>query len=89
MAAVLTYQYVSDILERRGPHRAAHLALLGEMHDADRCLFAGASGDPVSGAVIVFASRADADEFVQDDPYVGAGLVAHHRIEPITVVVPR
>lgn len=89
MAVVLSYEYVPGVVERRAPYRAAHLALVGEMHDHGRCLLAGATGEPVSGAVLVFASRADADDFVRDDPYVQAGLVADRRIEPIAVVVPR
>jgi uncharacterized protein YciI len=89
MGSVLFYEYVPDIVEKRGPHRAAHLALVGAMHDAGRCLLAGATGDPVSGAVLVFASPADADEFVGEDPYVQFGLVTRRRIEPIAVVVPR
>jgi uncharacterized protein YciI len=89
MAAILFYEYVSDILQRRGPHRAAHLALVGEWHDSGRCLLAGATGEPVSGAVLVFTDPADVEDFVRDDPYVRAGLVTDRRIEPINVVVPR
>lgn len=89
MAAILFYEYVADILERRAPHRAEHLALVGEWHDAGRCLLAGAHGDPVSGAVLVFAASEDAEGFMREDPYVRAGLVSAHRIEPVTVVVPR
>lgn len=88
MAAILYYEYVADILERRAPHRAAHLAILSEWYDAGRCLLAGATGDPVSGAALVFATEEDAVDFVGRDPYVEAGLVRAHRIEPIAVVVP-
>jgi uncharacterized protein YciI len=88
MAAILTYAYVADILERRAPHRAGHLALVRLLQERGDCLLAGAVGDPVHGATLVFASAEIAERFVADDPYAAAGLVTEHRIEPIAVVEP-
>ncbi len=90
---ILTYAYVDDILERRRPHREAHLAHI-ERCTAERGLvIAGATGDPPSGALFVFEGEPDpgdeARAFMDADPYVAAGLVAESRIEPWTVVAER
>ena len=88
---VLTYDYVTDILERRAPHREAHLARIAEWVDAGSMLMAGAVGDPPTGALFVFGDVAadEVERFAQGDPYVLAGLVTAHRIAPWTVVASR
>jgi uncharacterized protein len=86
--AVLFYDYVPDIVERRAPHREAHLAALRELHAAGDCLMGGALGDPPHGAAIVFRDEDVARRFVERDPYVAAGLVTAHRVEPWTIAVP-
>jgi uncharacterized protein YciI len=86
--AILFYEYVPGITELRAPHRQAHLALLRDLHAKGECLLAGATGDPVHGAMIVFRSPEVAERFLREDPYVKARLVAAHRVEPITVAVP-
>lgn len=86
--AVLEYTYVADVLERRAPHREAHLALLRRLHDEGALVMAGATGDPVSGALLVFRDAAAAGSFAAEDPYGAAGIVAAHRIVPWAVVVP-
>jgi hypothetical protein len=82
---ILFYDYVPDVVERRGPHREAHLE---RIRAADAIVMAGALGDPVNGAAIVFqgAEVADIEAFVAADPYVVAGLVRSWRIEPWTLV---
>ena len=85
---VLVYQYPPDILERRAPHRDAHLAMLRTLADDGALVMAGATGDPPTGALLVFRSAADAERFAAEDPYGAAGLVVSRRIEPWTVVVP-
>jgi uncharacterized protein len=84
----LHYEYVPDILERRAPHRAAHLAHLRTWERSGRLLVAGALGDPPHGALFGFdlADPADVEEFAAADPYLVAGLVTGHRVEPWTVV---
>ena len=85
---LLLYDYVPDIVERRAPHREAHLALVRRWKDDGRVLMGGALGDPPHGAAIVF--RVDepeaVEEFVSADPYVEADLVTRWRIEPWKVV---
>jgi uncharacterized protein YciI len=85
--AILFYDYVPDILERRAPHRDAHLARLRELRDTGACVMGGAMGDPPHGAVIVFRDAQAAAAFADEDPYMKAGLVTAHRIEPWSVVV--
>ncbi len=84
----LTYDYVPGILERRAPHREAHLAHVAAWHERGDLVVAGALGDPPRGAFFAFeVSGAErVEEFVGADPYVDAGLVAGRRVEPWTVV---
>jgi uncharacterized protein len=85
---VLFYEYVDDIVERRGPHRDAHLARIQEWKGEGRIVLAGALGSPPHGAAIVFKGDDPGvvEGFVSGDPYVEAGLVTAHRVEPYAVV---
>jgi uncharacterized protein YciI len=85
---ILFYDYVADIVERRAPHRPDHLALVQGYKAEGVVVAGGALGDPVSGAAIVFATDDDDElrRFVENDPYVQAGLVTDWRIVPWTVV---
>ena len=85
---LLFYDYVEDVLEKRAPHREAHLALIDEWKSDGRVLMAGAVGDPPHGAVFVFASdeAQDAEAFADADPYVANGVVTRTRVEPWNVV---
>jgi uncharacterized protein len=87
---VLIYEYVPDVVERRAPYREDHLARLRALCEDGVVVMAGGTGDPVSGALIVFRApdATPAEEFARWDPYGKAGLVVSHRIEPWTVVVP-
>ena len=87
----LSYAYVPDILDRRPPHRAAHLAQVEEWAGRGELVIAGALGDPPRGALFGFAvdDPARVEEFVAADPYVAAGLVTAHQIEPWNVVAHR
>jgi uncharacterized protein YciI len=86
---LLLYEYVDDIIERRGPYRDAHLALLQQMKDAGTVVMAGALGDPVTGAAIVFSAcdPAEVGEYVLRDPYVVNGLVTEWKALPWNVVI--
>lgn len=84
---LLHYDYVEGIVERRAPHREAHLAHAGAAKDDGRILMAGAVGDPPHGALFVWTRREGIEEWVGADPYVRAGLVTAHRVEPWNVVV--
>jgi uncharacterized protein len=85
---LLRYEYVPDILERRDPHRPGHLDAIRRFHADGRIVVAGAVGDPVNGGLLAFRDAADAQAFMAEDPYVAAGLVVSHDVEPWTVVTP-
>jgi uncharacterized protein YciI len=89
VAAILFYEYVADVAQRRGPHREQHVALLRDLHDRGECVLAGAFGDPITGAVLIFSSTEVAAGFVAVDPYIEAGLVTSRRIEPMAIAVPQ
>jgi uncharacterized protein YciI len=74
------------MVEKRKPHREAHLELIKRYHGDDRLVIAGAVGDPPHGGLLVFRSTEDAEAFAGEDPYVEAGLVVARRLEPWTVV---
>lgn len=89
MYSLLFYDYVEDIVERRAPFRAEHLALTDEVHGRGDLLMAGALTDPVDGAVFVFTTEDSSvvEDFVARDPYVRAGLVTAWRNRPWNVVI--
>jgi uncharacterized protein YciI len=85
---LLLYEYVEDVMERRGPHREAHLALVRRWHEGKKLLVAGATGEPPTGALFVFDDDPAAiEEFVGADPYVNAGLIVSYRTVSWNVVV--
>lgn len=89
MHHILFYDYVADIVGRRGPYREAHLERIRAEKAAGRLVMAGALGDPPHGGVFVFApgvARDEIEEFAAADPYAEAGLVVTHRVEPWNVV---
>jgi hypothetical protein len=51
---LLQYSYVPDILEKRGPHRAAHIEGAKQALAAGKLYMAGALADPVDGAIFIF-----------------------------------
>ncbi|MYD28666.1 MAG: hypothetical protein F4X03_07120 [Dehalococcoidia bacterium] len=86
---VLLYDYVENVVEKRAPFRADHLALAREYVDRGEIEMAGAFADPVDGAAFVFtvADRSRVEAFVAADPYVANGLVPSWRIREWTVVI--
>jgi uncharacterized protein YciI len=89
MHYLLLYDYVPDIVERRGPHRAAHVAHARAAVDRGDLVLGGALADPVDGAVLLFKgdSPAKVEAFAQRDPYVLNGLVSRWRVREWTTVV--
>jgi uncharacterized protein YciI len=85
----LIYDYVPDVLEKRGPHREAHLAAAAQARDDVGLIAGGALGDPPHGGLLVFATqdRAAVEAFAAADPYVVNGIVTAWRVEPWNVVV--
>jgi uncharacterized protein YciI len=85
---VLLYDVVDDMVNKRAPYRAEHLQLIREGHERGEIVMAGAVGDPVDGAVLVFRSDspAAAEKFVMADPYVKHGLVIRWKVKPWALV---
>ena len=85
---LLQYDYVDDMLERRTPHREAHLSLARAAQARGVLINAGAIG-AAEQAIFVFAAdaEAEAEAFVDADPYVREGLVPSWRITTWTVAV--
>ena len=50
---LLHYDYVEDIVERRAPHRPAHLELVGKWVEDGRVVAGGATGDPPMRVYVV------------------------------------
>jgi uncharacterized protein YciI len=85
----LCYDYVPDVLEKRAPHRAEHLALAQEAQAAGKLVLAGAFDPPRDGALLVFRcdGAAEVEDFVRRDPYVRSGVVTGWRVKPWSVVI--
>ena len=86
---LLSYTVVEDYLERRGAFREAHLELARAAHARGELVLAGAVGDPVESAALVFraADASVAERFAEQDPYVRGGLVTEWRVQPWSVVI--
>jgi uncharacterized protein len=86
---VVTYRYVTDMENRRTPHREEHLRWLEELADQGLVLLAGALQDPVDSAVLVVraADLYQARRLVIDDPYAKANLITEVVTRPIGLVV--
>ena len=91
MHFLLLYDYVPDIVERRGPYRASHLAHARAAVDRGDLVLGGALANPTDGAVLLFRgdSAAPVEAFAQVDPYVVNGLVTRWRVRQWTTVVGR
>src|SRR5512135_3066209 len=89
MHYLLFYEVSPDYLARRGEFRSEHLALAWKAVDRGEMVLAGALGDPVDGAVLLFQGDSPdvAERFVRSDPYVKHGLVTRWRVRPWTTVV--
>lgn len=89
MHYLLFYDLAPDYLERRTAFRAEHLALAWQAQERGDLVLAGAVGDPVEQAILLFQgdSPAAAEAFAAADPYVTNGLVTGWRVQVWTTVV--
>jgi uncharacterized protein YciI len=89
MYYLLFYTTVDNYVERRAPHRKAHLAYATKAHKQGTLVLCGALAEPADGALLVFRgqSPAVAEDFARSDPYVQAGLITEWRVRPWEVVI--
>jgi uncharacterized protein YciI len=85
----LIYYVVDGFVSRRTPFREEHLRLVGKANRRGELLLAGALGDPVDRALLVFRTqnRSIAEDFARNDPYVINGLVTRWEVQPWAVVI--
>ena len=86
---LLTLDYVEDILEKRDPYRADHIAGAKAAEADGKVVLAGALQNPTDAGVFVFkdCDEAFVDAFVKADAYYKAGLVTGYTIRPWMIVV--
>mmetsp|Transcript_30763 Transcript_30763/g.63384 ORF Transcript_30763/g.63384 Transcript_30763/m.63384 type:complete len:156 (+) Transcript_30763:96-563(+) len=88
---LLSYEYIPDVLEKRGPYREGHLGLAKDMIEKGTCVSGGPTLSPgediPNGALFVFTTKDAAEKFVAEDPYVSGGIVTGHSIDEWSVVV--
>jgi uncharacterized protein YciI len=78
--AVLLYQSAPDVLARAPALYPAHKARVDEFHRRGELLAVGTWADPREGSMAVFRTRAAAEEFARDDPFVKSGVVSSYQI---------
>jgi len=81
MKAVVLYQSAKNFRETAPIHFPAHKARVDAFHARGDLIALGTWADPREGAMAVFRSRAAAEEFVRQDPFVLNGVVASHEIK--------
>lgn len=86
---ILQYDYIPDILEKRGPYREGHLAAAKALQEQGKLILAGAYGTEVLGGMFIFKnmSKEEIDQYVQDDPYTKNGLITGYKVHPYMVAV--
>jgi len=99
MLYVLIGEDVPDSLEKRKAARPEHLMRLEELRNEGRLILVGPmpaidSPDPgpagFAGSLVVaeFASLADAQTWLADDPYARQGVFARTSVRPFIKVMP-
>jgi len=81
MKAVVFYQAAADVFEKAPLHFAAHKERLDAFRSRGELLAVGTWADPRDGSMAVFRSRAAAESFVREDPFVLNGVVSSHEIK--------
>jgi uncharacterized protein len=80
MKIVSFYEMAPDALPKIMTHYPAHRARLDEFHSRGAIFAAGPLGNPPEGAMAIFSTREDAEQFSQGDPFVVNGLVSKWRL---------
>ncbi len=88
MHYLLFYEGAENYVERRAPHRKAHLEYAWKAVERGDLVLGGALAEPIDGAVLLFRgdSPAAAEAFAREDPYVRHGVVKSWRVRKWTTV---
>jgi hypothetical protein len=79
---VLFYDSNDDVESRAPQHYPAHRKRVDEWHASGKLLAAGTFGDPqTEGAMCLFATREEAEEFAREDPFVLGEVVRAWRVQ--------
>jgi uncharacterized protein YciI len=81
MKAVLLYHSGPEVMKLAPIHYPAHKARVDAFHARGDMLAVGTWADPREGSMAIFGSRAAAEEFVKEDPFVLNGVVASYEIK--------
>ena len=88
---LLRYDYIPEVLEKRGPYREEHIALAKQCIEEGTCLSGGPTGEVgmevPTGALFIFTNADSAMNYAETDPYVANGIVTRYSIEEWNVVV--
>lgn len=76
LKAVVFYEPSADVMVKAPLHFAAHKVRLDQFQGRGELLAVGTFADPREGSMAVFSSRAAAEEFVREDPFVLEKVVA-------------
>ena len=92
---VLIGHDVADSQTKRQQARPAHVARLNALQEQNRLVIAGPTpiehgGEQMSGSVVIaeLDSREAVQAWVQDGPYLHAGVYAHVDIKPFVQTLP-
>lgn len=81
MKFVVLYESADDVAARAPAHYPAHRARIDDFHRRGAVLMIGTFGDPQrEGSMAIFPTRADAESFVAEDPFVVNGVVKSYQI---------
>ena len=89
MYYALFYETCENYVERRAPYREEHLAYATAAHERGELMLGGAFDEPAEGALLIFEgdSRAVAEQFAENDPYVRNGCITSWSVRPWVVVI--
>ncbi len=81
MKAVLLYRSAPDVMAKAPIHFPAHKERLDAFQRRGDLIAVGTWADPREGSMAVFRTRAAAEEFARDDPFVKNGVVSGYEIK--------
>lgn len=80
---VLTYNYVADMVNKRAPHRDAHISYAKDF-ESKGLLLGGALQNPVDSGLLFFeAGEKDVIQYAENDPYMKNGLIQSYSVREI------